>query len=107
MLEQELTAAKEIAREAARILLGIYATDFDVAFKDGNSPVTLADTKANAYIVEQLRVRFPQDGIVAEENRSHGDALSRPRCWFVDPLDGTKEFIAKNGEFAVMIGPIS
>ena len=104
MLEAELAHAKQIARGAARILLDIYATDFDVALKEGNSPVTIADTKANAYIVEQLRSHFPQDGIVAEENRDHGDALSRKRCWFVDPLDGTKEFIAKNGEFAVMIG---
>lgn len=104
MLERELDSAIEIARGAGRILLDIYATDFDVALKEGNSPVTVADTRANAYIVEQLASRFPEDGIVAEENKEHGDALSRPRCWFVDPLDGTKEFIAKNGEFAVMIG---
>lgn len=104
MLEQELAGAVEIAKGAGRILMDIYASDFDVAFKEGNSPVTIADTRANAYIVEQLRDRFPQDGIVAEENKDHGDALSQQRCWFVDPLDGTKEFIAKNGEFAVMIG---
>lgn len=104
MLEQELKSAVEIARGAAKILLEVYATDFDVAFKDGNSPVTVADTRANAYIVDELRKRFPGDGIVAEENKDHGDALQKERCWFVDPLDGTKEFISKNGEFAVMIG---
>lgn len=82
----------------------IYATDFDVEYKPGDSPVTIADTRANALIVGELQKRFPEDGIVAEESKDHGDAFNRPRCWYVDPLDGTKEFIKKNGEFAVMIG---
>jgi 3'(2'), 5'-bisphosphate nucleotidase len=58
----------------------------------------------NAFLVKELRARFPEDGIVAEETIEQGDALAKRRCWFVDPLDGTKEFIAKNGEFSVMIG---
>lgn len=104
MLQEELKFAIEIAEGAGRILMEVYATEFDVAFKEGNSPVTIADTRANAFIVEALRERFPNDGIVAEENEDHGDALTRTRCWFVDPLDGTKEFVKKNHEFAVMIG---
>lgn len=104
MLAEELSAAVEIAERASALLLEIYATDFDVEYKAGDSPVTVADTRANALIVGALRERFPDDGIVAEESKDHGDAFSRPRCWFVDPLDGTKEFIKKNGEFAVMIG---
>ena len=104
MLERELQTAVQIAQGAGRILLDIYETDFDVAMKEGNSPVTIADTRANAYIVDALRAAFPDDGVIAEENKEHGDALSHARCWFVDPLDGTKEYIAKNGEFAVMIG---
>lgn len=104
MLEQELAAAVELARGAGRILLEIYARDFEVAYKGKNDPVTEADQLANTYIVSELRRRFPDDGIVAEESVERGDAVEKARCWFVDPLDGTKEFIAKNGEFSVMIG---
>ena len=82
----------------------IYATDFGVAWKGKADPVTEADTRANTYIVDALRAAFPDDGIVAEETADQSDALRKGRCWYVDPLDGTKEFIAKNGEFSVMLG---
>jgi 3'(2'), 5'-bisphosphate nucleotidase len=104
MFEQELSAAVELARGAGRILMDIYAKDFAVAYKSKNDPVTEADQLANAYIVAELRRRFPEHGIVAEESQDQGDALHKRVCWFVDPLDGTKEFIAKNGEFSVMLG---
>lgn len=104
MLERELSAAVELARGAGRILMDIYARDFAVAYKDKNDPVTEADQLANAFIVSELEKRFPEDGIVAEESADRGHARTKSRCWFVDPLDGTKEFIAKNGEFSVMIG---
>jgi len=96
--------ASELARGAGRILMEIYARDFQVAYKGKNDPVTEADQLANAYIVAELAKHFPDDGIVAEESVDLGHARSKQRCWFVDPLDGTKEFIAKNGEFSVMIG---
>jgi 3'(2'), 5'-bisphosphate nucleotidase len=104
MFERELNAAVELAREAGRILMEVYAKDFSVAYKDRNDPVTEADQLVNAYLVGELRKRFPSDGVVAEESQDQSDALAKSRCWFVDPLDGTKEFIAKNGEFSVMLG---
>jgi len=104
MLERELDVAVELARGAGDILLEIYAKDFKVAYKGTNNPVTEADQRANTYIVDELKRRFPDDGIVAEESVNLDDAVNKRRCWFVDPLDGTKEFIAKNGEFSVMIG---
>jgi 3'(2'), 5'-bisphosphate nucleotidase len=104
MFEHEIETAAVLARQAGRLLLEIYASDFGVDWKTASDPVTEADRRANAFLVQGLRARFAQDGIVAEENADHGDALCRPRCWFVDPLDGTKEFIAKNGEFSVMLG---
>src|SRR5262245_40328662 len=104
MFERELSAAAELARQAGRILMEIYARDFAVSFKGKNHPVTEADQLANAYLVAELKQRFPDDGIVAEESPDQSDALAKQRCWFVDPLDGTKEFIAKNGEFSVMLG---
>jgi 3'(2'), 5'-bisphosphate nucleotidase len=104
MLDRELESATELARAAGQILLEIYATDFSVDWKGTSDPVTAADRRANTFLADALHARFPRDGVVAEENAEHGDALARERCWFVDPLDGTKEFIAKNGEFSVMIG---
>ncbi|MEM7433774.1 MAG: 3'(2'),5'-bisphosphate nucleotidase CysQ [Myxococcota bacterium] len=104
MLDKELLEAEKIARVAGRILLELYETDYAVAFKSKSDPVTEADTRANTYIVDALRTAFPDDGIVAEESEDRSDALRGGRCWYVDPLDGTKEFIAKNGEFAVMLG---
>ena len=97
MLTQELKAAQEIARQAGQILLSIYATDFSVEYKGASDPVTAADKQANALIVHRLRSLFPEDGVVAEESADHAEALSQRRIWYVDPLDGTKEFIAKNG----------
>jgi 3'(2'), 5'-bisphosphate nucleotidase len=104
MLEPELAQACHIARQAGALLMQIYDTDFSVSYKSKTDPVTEADTKANAYIVAALAEAFPADGIVAEENTDYGDALKPGRCWYVDPVDGTKEFIKKNGEFAVMLG---
>ena len=104
MLDREIAEAARIARQAGAILMEIYATDFDVAYKAEADPVTEADTKANAYIVSEIHKAFPSDGIVAEETEDKSDALEGGRCWYVDPLDGTKEFVARNGEFSVMLG---
>ncbi len=104
MLDREIAEAARIARHAGAILMDIYGTDFSVAYKAEADPVTEADTRANTYIVDQLRQAFPNDGIVAEETEDNSDALKSGRCWYVDPLDGTKEFVARNGEFSVMLG---
>jgi 3'(2'), 5'-bisphosphate nucleotidase len=104
MLGREISEAVRIAREAGAILMDVYATDFRVAYKAKSDPVTEADTRANAYIVSKLRKAFPEDGIVAEESADRSDAFRQGRCWYVDPVDGTKEFVARNGEFAVMLG---
>jgi len=104
MLERELAEASRMAREAGRIVLELYGDDIEVGFKGVSNPVTEADTRANAYLVEELERLFPEDGVVAEESQVQSEAVSKRRCWYVDPLDGTKEFIKQNGEFAVMIG---
>ncbi len=104
MLDRELVEAVRLARVAGEILMEIYATDFAVDYKGKNDPVTKADRLANDVVVRRLRETFPNDGVVAEESADQSDALRRGRCWYVDPLDGTKEFVAKNGEFSVMIG---
>lgn len=104
MFEREESVAAGIAREAGKILMEVYATDFSIAYKGNADPVTTADKRANEYIVAALRDSFPSDGVVAEETADTSDATKAGRCWYVDPLDGTKEFIAKNGEFSVMLG---
>ena len=104
MLSGEIAEAARIARGAGAILMDVYATNFSVAYKAKADPVTEADTRANAFIVGELQKAFPADGIVAEESPDRSDALLSGRCWYVDPVDGTKEFVARNGEFAVMMG---
>lgn len=73
-------------------------------YKGGDDPQTAADRAANRYIVEELRRRFPQDGILAEESPEEWRGARHERVWMVDPLDGTKEFLERNGEFVVQIG---
>lgn len=72
--------------------------------KAGGSPVTEADHASNRVILDGLRQAFPGDAILSEESRDSEARLTAERVWIVDPLDGTKEFLARNGEFAVMIG---
>ncbi len=93
-----------LARQAGKIVMDVYATDFAVAYKGKNDPVTEADQQGNDLIVKGLQEAFPHDIVVAEESPRPAVTQSATRVWYVDPLDGTKEFIAKNGEFSVMIG---
>ena len=104
-LDAELDTARRIARQAGAILLEVYATPFAVQDKAGGmGPVTEADERANAFIVEALRTAFPSDGVVAEESDNSAGASRFERCWFVDPMDGTQEFVHRNGEFAIHVG---
>jgi 3'(2'), 5'-bisphosphate nucleotidase len=102
-LETELQIAVDLAREAGAAVLGFYGSKESVA-KAGGSPVTAADHASNDVIVEGLARAFPSDAILSEESADSRDRLRRSRVWIVDPLDGTKEFLAQNGEFSVMIG---
>ena len=101
---KELTVAVELARKAGAAIMEVYATEFSVAYKGKNDPVTEADKRGNDLIVHGLEQAFPDDIIVAEESEKPDDNQTGNRVWYVDPVDGTKEFIAKNGEFSVMIG---
>ncbi len=94
------------AREAAQGILRVYAEPFEVEYKTGDDPVTRADREANDFICEELARSFPGVPIVAEESdpRTYAGFARADTAWFVDPLDGTREFVAKNGEFVVMLG---
>jgi len=101
---RELSVAVDLARKAGAAVMEVYATDFSVGYKGKNDPVTDADKRGNDLIVKGLQQAFPEDVVVAEESEKPDGTQAASRVWYVDPLDGTKEFIAKNGEFSVMIG---
>ncbi len=108
MLEKELETAIELARTAGKIILEFYATDFVIEekiFADKFSePVTIADRTASKIIVEGLSDAFPADGILSEEEPDDQSRLTKKRVWIIDPLDGTKGFVERTGDFAVQIG---
>jgi len=102
-----LERVETIALEAGRLVMAVYATEFAVDAKDDASPVTLADRRAEALIVDALRALAPDIPIVAEESVAAGcvPAIGE-RFWLVDPLDGTREFVKRNGEFTVNVALI-
>jgi len=101
-------ACTDLAREAAREIMRIYAGDLGVRDKADKSPVTDADHAAEAIIVAGLRALTPGMPVVAEEEMAAGrvPTIGDGPFWLVDPLDGTKEFIKRNGEFTVNIALI-
>ena len=82
----------------------LYARETAVEWKTPDEPVTAADRASNELIVETLRSAFPHDGLLSEETADDGSRLRYRRVWIVDPLDGTRDFIDRTGEFVVMIG---
>jgi 3'(2'), 5'-bisphosphate nucleotidase len=95
-----------IVAEASERILDVYAGDFSVQYKGRRDPVTAADRAANDLICERLTRLHPGVPIVAEESdpSSFEGYQDAPEVFFVDPLDGTREFVARNGDFVVMIG---
>jgi 3'(2'), 5'-bisphosphate nucleotidase len=102
-LQERLEEAARLARLAGVAILQRYG---DVAWqaKAGGSPVTAADLEANRIISDGLCSRYPDEPILSEESRDDARRLECTAVWIVDPLDGTQEYLAQNGEFAVMIG---
>jgi 3'(2'), 5'-bisphosphate nucleotidase len=102
-----LQRVETIALDAGRLVMAVYATEFAVDSKDDASPVTLADQRAEALIVDALRALAPDIPIVAEELVAAGCVPDiGDRFWLVDPLDGTREFVKRNGEFTVNVALI-
>ena len=103
--EELIQQVIKIARQAGSAIMKVYKSEFDVYIKDDNSPVTEADTKANAVITEGLKEINPEIPILSEEGRDvpFEERSKWETFWLVDPLDGTKEFIKKNDEFTINI----
>ncbi|MDC3229273.1 3'(2'),5'-bisphosphate nucleotidase CysQ, partial [Flavobacteriaceae bacterium] len=92
--------------EAGEAIMKVYSNKIDVVYKEDESPLTLADKNANKIINKHLvKSKIP---IISEENKilTYEERKNWKQCWIVDPLDGTKEFIKRNGEFTVNIALI-
>ncbi len=101
-----LSVAIQASIEAGQAILEIYKTDFDVAYKEDQSPLTMADKQAHAIIEGYIqKTGIP---ILSEEGRSipYAERKRWKQLWIVDPLDGTKEFVNRNDEFTVNIALI-
>lgn len=97
-----------LAEEAGRAILAVYDGPLDVTVKQDDSPLTQADRAAHRVIVEALALLTPELPVLSEESDEAQKVarLGWSRYWLVDPLDGTKEFIRRNGEFTVNIALI-
>ena len=105
--EPQLAQLIALAADAGKAIMGIYAEAFSHALKDDKSPVTDADTAAEAIILAGLAAADPQTPVISEEAASKGHIPEVAGTFYlVDPLDGTREFISRNGEFTVNIALI-
>jgi 3'(2'), 5'-bisphosphate nucleotidase len=97
-----------LAEDAGRAILEVYSTDFDVQEKADESPLTQADLASHRWIDAGLRSLTPEIPIISEESGlpAFSERSTWQRYWIVDPLDGTKEFVNRNGEFTVNIALI-
>ena len=107
-LERLSLACVDIARDAGKAILAIYDTGFNVEEKEDKSPLTDADLAAHNLILARLSVLTPEIPILSEESAklSFEERSSWETYWLVDPLDGTREFVKRNGEFTVNIALI-
>ncbi|MDH3492354.1 MAG: 3'(2'),5'-bisphosphate nucleotidase CysQ [Acidobacteriota bacterium] len=108
MFENEMRTAEALARKAGATILRYFDEGFEVIEKPLNShysePVTIADTTSSRIIVEGIAAEFPSDAVLSEEEDDDTERrLASSRVWIIDPLDGTKGFTEKKGDFAVQI----
>ncbi len=108
MTPTEVETLLRIVAEASAVVLEVYGKPFAVEYKAPLDPVTEADRAANELICKRLADAFPGAAIVAEESapEAYAEFRKAERIFFVDPVDGTAEFVQRNGEFVVMIGVV-
>ena len=103
MWEKELNEAIIAAKKAQIEIMKIYNQGFDVEIKEDNSPVTMADKNADNIIRGHLHKMFPDHAFLTEESEDNQERLSNDYVWIVDPVDGTKDFVARDGGFTTNI----
>ena len=105
MFERELEAALNIIKVASKEVMKIYnEKDLGVEIKEDNSPVTRADKLADELIRKYLKEQFPSYAFLTEESVDDLSRLDNDLVWIIDPIDGTKDFIARDGDFSINIG---
>ncbi len=107
-MDKQALQLLDIARAAGQAILEVYHQDFSVEQKDDDSPLTAADLASNRIIVQRLRELDPDVPILSEEGADipYPTRSQWQRYWLIDPLDGTREFVKRNGEFTVNIALI-
>jgi 3'(2'), 5'-bisphosphate nucleotidase len=107
-MEILLDRVADIAVQAGHVIMEVYRQDFAVESKEDKSPLTEADRRANEVILRELQISYPDIPWISEETKAkpYAERASWKSFWLIDPLDGTKEFIKKNGEFTVNIALI-
>jgi 3'(2'), 5'-bisphosphate nucleotidase len=103
-LADDLQFILELVQHASILAMDIYQRDFSVDFKSADDPVTEADRRVNEHLCTAIRDRFPHDLVIGEESGFDGEIPESGRIWFVDPVDGTSDFVKKNGEWSIMVG---
>jgi len=103
--QKKLNLLQQIIKQAGDLILEVYNTDFSVDYKEDESPLTIADQKANDLIVKELDANFSGIHFITEETKDapYSERKDWEYTWIIDPLDGTKEFVKRNGEFTVNI----
>ena len=103
--QKDREVLKNAVLEAGRMALEIAANPYPIEEKAGGlGPVTAADKALNEFLVSRIHKLFPSDVIVAEESASAVGAETASRAWFIDPIDGTKDFIRGSAEWSVLVG---
>jgi 3'(2'), 5'-bisphosphate nucleotidase len=107
-MQPDIDAVIEIARRAGRAILKVYENEFEIEHKQDKSPLTEADLASHKIIVDSLAALTPGIPVLSEESAAipYSERRAWRRYWLIDPLDGTKEFIKRNGEFTVNIALI-
>ena len=106
--KNDILKINDIVYDAGKAILDIYDTSFNIETKSDNSPLTQADKNAHLVIDSGLKSLFPNIPILSEEGKNipYSERKKWDCFWLVDPLDGTKEFIKRNGEFTVNVALI-
>lgn len=94
----------QLVKDVGIEILKVYDKEFKTIIKSDNSPVTEADHLANDLILKHLLIHFPDYGVISEETEEDVETYKKENIFVIDPIDGTKGFVAKNGEFSIMIG---
>lgn len=107
-LKELLDPVIQIAYQAGKVIMEVYDAGFSIENKSDQTPVTEADIAANKVIETGLKALTPHLPILTEETKPtpYSERQAWPRYWLIDPLDGTREFIKRNGEFTVNIALI-